>query len=639
MNPDRKTPTSPRADPWAGDAPLRLLVGPYVEAAHCAYMAGAFDDEDALTFGPWSGADVILPPSADFRTILNALPAGWTPDLMLWWRPEYTPIPFGLEHAPFPVAMLTSDWYLTWNATRSAADWADVVVTGTRGEAVFRAAGVDRVVALPMLGFEPGIDGAHRQDRRDIDVLCAGNPRWSIHPEREHVVGALFDLPPTVDFRHPPYTDRVEYNRLLGRTKIFVNQTVVGEINMKCYEVPAAGACLFVERSNLDVQDYLVDGESVVLFDRDDLVEKVLHYLAHDDEREAIARAGQEAMHALSYRDNMRRIVRHLRSIGPEELCARPRPITRHGSAEIARRHAATQVHRLEPTDAEGLARVDACTAASAPRDVAIRALAHLRVRVVADEDGVPTTALPLAEIHELVLDATRQEDHDPALDLLALHLAIHDEDDAETARLFDRLVGDLEAGADLGAPETFEIGLSPDRRFRLARATWEALEAGRDPDAVFRRHLLDACTVARGLYEDRKGNGDAAIELLRRAITVLPEGCGARPALANLLVNRRRFDEAVVVLDEHLARNPLDDAATLNRVLVLLQTRDLDRARRELAAFERRCLVFGLDAWRPTLTRLATMLASVATPGSRASAGRAGAPEASVLSDSNSRS
>ena len=29
---------------WAGEAPLRVLVGPYIHGEHCAYMDGAFDD-------------------------------------------------------------------------------------------------------------------------------------------------------------------------------------------------------------------------------------------------------------------------------------------------------------------------------------------------------------------------------------------------------------------------------------------------------------------------------------------------------------------------------------------------------------------------------------------------------------------
>lgn len=598
-------PAPPR---WAGNAPLRLLVGPFVAPEHCAYMKGAFADFDSVTFGSWAGADLILPPAADFRTVLDALPEGWTPDLMIWWRPEYTTIPEGLENAPFPIAMLISDWYLAWNDTLSATEWADVVVTGTRGERVLRTAGVENVVALPMLGFEPGVDGAHPRRVRDIDVLCAGNPNWSIHPEREHVVAALLDLPPTVDYLHPPYVDRIEYNRLLGRSRIVVNQTVIGEINMKCYEVPAAGACLFVERDNLDIRHTLVDGESVVLFDRDDVVEKVLHYLAHEDERAAIARAGQEAMRARTYRDSMRRIVEHLRSRGPEGL--RTRKIIRRDPLEIARRRAVHTTHRLLG-DRETLVRIDAATSTATPRDVAIRAAAHARARKAIERTEDEAT-LPALDLRRLVDEASSRAGTDPCLDLVAFFFAVEDGEEDDVRARFARIHEDLTGGAELGSLATFVLPLDFDHRAVIERAQWEALEAGNDPEPTLRTHLLDVCTVAMAQWAETRGHDDEAIALLETALDSHPEGRWARPLLAAILVRTRRTREAIEVLDAHCARHPLDEIAALNRVVALLQSGDTKRTREAATALRHQTHVFCTSQWNETLDRVDGLLAQM---------------------------
>ena len=600
-------PTALPADPgaaarWAGAAPLRVLVGPYERAIHCEYMAGAFDDSDALTFGTWEGADVPAAAGEDLAAVLARLPEGWTPDLMILWRPEYHSIPRGLEHAPFPVATLISDWYLAYTDCLAAARFVDVVVTGTRGERVLRAAGVERVLALPMLGYQPEIDGAVRSSRRDIDVLCAGNPNWTVHREREQVVHELMHLPPDVVFRHPPYVDRATYNRYLGRSKIFVNHTVVGEINMKVYEATAAGVCLFVERDNLDVPSVLRDGESVVLFDRSDVRAKVLHYLHHDDEREAIAAAGQRSMRARTYRQNVREIVETLRRIGPVGLRARPRPAALDGRAALE--HAAACVRHGAADPSPMLPLVDAATPGDSPRETHLRALILLRARNGA---GVTTPLDPA--FRRSVRRAWDAAPDDAPLNLLALATAL-DAGDTTTARACcERAVDQYGRGVVDAFDPTTAFALGEPRRYALERDVWEALERGGSTSHALGRHLVDLCLGTTAAHLASTGATDEAIAMLRRAVSTFPEGEWSRPLLARCLAKAGRWAECAHVLAEHLAMRPLDLDASLLALNTDVQLRELGAARERLALLQRASEVLEDDEWRTTVQTLGSRL------------------------------
>jgi spore maturation protein CgeB len=84
---------------------------------------------------------------------------------------------------------------------------------------------------------------------------------------------------------------------ILARSRIAINchiDTAEGRSNnMRLYEATGVGALLFTEASpNLD--EILEPEREVVAYtDLDDLMEKALHFLKHDEERRAVAAAGQ----------------------------------------------------------------------------------------------------------------------------------------------------------------------------------------------------------------------------------------------------------------------------------------------------------------------------------------------------------
>jgi hypothetical protein len=81
-------------------------------------------------------------------------------------------------------------------------------------------------------------------------------------------------------------TSRISLNRHIDVAKGYAN-------NMRLFETTGVGALLFTEEAP-NLADLFAPGQEVVTYaNEDDLVEKIQHYLQHDDERAEIAAAGQ----------------------------------------------------------------------------------------------------------------------------------------------------------------------------------------------------------------------------------------------------------------------------------------------------------------------------------------------------------
>jgi hypothetical protein len=109
--------------------------------------------------------------------------------------------------------------------------------------------------------------------------------------------------------------------RVLARSRIALNRHIdVAEDyanNMRLYEATGVGTLLLTDAKR-NLAELFEPGEEVVTYaSEDELVEKVEHYLANEDERARIARAGQErTLRDHTYEQRMRELVeivsRHL---------------------------------------------------------------------------------------------------------------------------------------------------------------------------------------------------------------------------------------------------------------------------------------------------------------------------------------
>jgi hypothetical protein len=139
---------------------------------------------------------------------------------------------------------------------------------------------------------DPGLE-------RDIDVSLVGEVRYLSQRkavvaqlEQERRIAVQFFKTSAAD------TDRAlsiaEYAALYKRSKISLAMTkdAVRQLKGRVFEILHCGAMLLCDR-NHHVSSYFTQGSEYVTWDDgEDLVQKCIHYLAHDDERRAIAAAG-----------------------------------------------------------------------------------------------------------------------------------------------------------------------------------------------------------------------------------------------------------------------------------------------------------------------------------------------------------
>lgn len=98
-----------------------------------------------------------------------------------------------------------------------------------------------------------------------------------------------------------------EAARKYAESKIVFNIAMENDVNMRCFEVMGSKSFLLTDRVQ-SLDELFVDGKHCVMYDNlDEAVDKARYYLAHDDEREAIAAAGYKEVvekHTIDVRIN-----------------------------------------------------------------------------------------------------------------------------------------------------------------------------------------------------------------------------------------------------------------------------------------------------------------------------------------------
>lgn len=245
-----------------------------------------------------------------FDEVVASLPAGWVPDLVLFHTPLYNPVPAGIEHAPWPTAVIVDDWFGGVDYLPDTFRCFDVVVASDRlAEGLLRSAGFDNVCYWPAFGHSPDRFYCDDTTARDIDVSFAGNLSFNVQFARLHWIERILLLDPRHVVQVADGLFGAGYRSLLNRSKIVFNRTFKGEMNARVFEATACGALLFVEEDNREIREFLTPGKEVILFNAENLEERIDWYLGHDDERQAIAAAGRRRIARLTYAQLYERLL------------------------------------------------------------------------------------------------------------------------------------------------------------------------------------------------------------------------------------------------------------------------------------------------------------------------------------------
>lgn len=206
------------------------------------------------------------------------------------------------------------------------------------------------------LGFGPAVLDRLAHVSRERDAVFVGT-FTSFHPTASRLFQEVCALTP-VELWGPDTTEAavpaalrrfyrgeawgLDMYRVLASARIVVNRH--GEIagryanNMRMYEATGMGAMLVTEaRDNLP--DLFEPGREVVTYrsgDARDLAEKVTYYLAHEEERAAIARAGQaRTLWDHTYDARMREVSAALERRLERAAQRRPRPFAARAAAQV----------------------------------------------------------------------------------------------------------------------------------------------------------------------------------------------------------------------------------------------------------------------------------------------------------------
>ena len=221
----------------------------------------------------------------------------------------YLNIDDGLRYTLPPTSAPRAWWVIDthmnydWDLVK-AQDFDHVFVAQRDGAQCLAADGISNVQWLP-LACDPAIHRQHEVEKV-YDVCFVGN---LVAGERQRLLELLQREFERV-FVGRAYGE--DLARIFSQARIVFNRSVANDVNMRVFEAVACGSLLMTNGLTDNGQEELLrDGEHLVTYRGDEeLLERIRYYLAHEDEREAIAQRGMEEVHAKhTYRHRMEAIL------------------------------------------------------------------------------------------------------------------------------------------------------------------------------------------------------------------------------------------------------------------------------------------------------------------------------------------
>jgi glycosyltransferase involved in cell wall biosynthesis len=315
----------------------KYVIGPLTAEWHRTHSSGHRALQPSRIFGYGSGLQIKLQSHDRWETFVARCPGGEV-DVIALWLP-YTSIPVWLPSAPVPVVGLAGDTNLLWHNYRYTFAFCDMIFADAQSVIAINRSGLGR--ARPAILYGRGADHLITADPcapRDIDILFIGNFNAAVQGDRLPWLARLGRL---ADRHHVVVRGGLfgdDYRPLLRRARIVFNRSIRAEANQRTFEAVGAGALLFQEADNREVQTVLQPGKEYVAYTDADLESLLDHYLSHEDERAAIAAAGHGKVAGLSFSALWESVLNTVEAEWPllEEGCAH-RLATPHSPAWLGR--------------------------------------------------------------------------------------------------------------------------------------------------------------------------------------------------------------------------------------------------------------------------------------------------------------
>lgn len=287
----------------------RVLFGP-VTSGEAERFRRALSAHDTLLFSYMPGADIQYDPqNTTFEQILEKLPPDWQPELVLFWSPEYHPIPAGLEHCPYRLVAALGDWNLGLWKICDTLRMFDHILTDKRGVQVLQRFGFRNVSHAKLYGYDPDLHRRLPDEPKIYDVGFVGNLNHAVQGERARWLLRLARLSEKYKIAIATGLYGDDYVRFLNRCKITFNRSIRGEMNMRAYEAPACGSLLLYEADNLEVHDLYRNGVHCALYDEQNLEQVIDYYLHNEEHRERVIETAYQHVQNYSYAKQYNRLI------------------------------------------------------------------------------------------------------------------------------------------------------------------------------------------------------------------------------------------------------------------------------------------------------------------------------------------
>ncbi|RMD83984.1 MAG: glycosyltransferase family 1 protein [Candidatus Dadabacteria bacterium] len=205
------------------------------------------------------------------NTVLKELPAGFSPDALLFLDNSMPPCYLGISELDIPCAFYSVDahhhhlWHKHYAALFDYTFVAHKDYLGIMSEA---GATVQWLPLWASRYMEPSLE-------KRYDVIFIGNMDKKLNPERVEFIDAL--------------SKKINLFSTMGKfweyypfSEIVLNQTVKGDLNFRVFEGMMSGALLLTEKTGNGLMDLFNDGEHLITYHKgnvDEVAERVQELL------------------------------------------------------------------------------------------------------------------------------------------------------------------------------------------------------------------------------------------------------------------------------------------------------------------------------------------------------------------------
>lgn len=239
---------------------------------------------------PYPPHDINLPLQTTWAAIRDGLPPGFDPDLYFWIDSGPKSPPDGLDAVKIPKVAYLIDSHVAPDLRLSMAKPFDCVFLAQKAQVeTFREAGVKHVFWMP-LACSPELHDTGSFERT-VDVAYVGSFSTEEDQRRPRLLEEIRNRYPNHYIGKAWPEDMA---RIYARSKIVVNACVNHDVNMRVFEAMASGALLITDTAD-GLEDLFRNGEHLVIYRSDSALPNLIdYYFKHPEERERIARQGQE---------------------------------------------------------------------------------------------------------------------------------------------------------------------------------------------------------------------------------------------------------------------------------------------------------------------------------------------------------